>query len=51
MDVQELEVLHRFQALQYVLRQIHWPAVTSLRQLLSAIVPVRVISTREIAGK
>ncbi len=51
MEIQELEVLHRVQALHYVLRLIHWPAVTSLGQLLGAIVPLRVISTREIAGK
>ncbi len=51
MEIQELEVLRRFQALQYVLQQVRWQALISLRQLLSAIVPLRVISIREIAGK
>ncbi len=51
MEIQELEVLHRFQALQYVLRQVLWPALISLHQLLSDVVRLRVNSSREIAGK
>ncbi len=51
MEIQELEVMHRFQALQYVLRQVQWPALISLRQLLSDVVPLRVNSSREIVGK